>query len=190
VGQAVSPAEWYFDKLPDPFWRCRITVRSPPRLRGGYAAITTTRRFFPQYYPSHTPRGSLPVAPAGTIMGRMTNCFLASLTTGCHSTRARNYETNPRPPVLASPSRPDDASLFARDALPLNASQKLRNEPKASNPAAPNAMKTGLIGLRNLRNYSLAPAYPAATTGSRLESTTYSTRFRGSTNIHRIADNT
>jgi hypothetical protein len=38
VGQAVSPAEWYFDKLLDPFWRCHITVRSPPRLRGGYAA--------------------------------------------------------------------------------------------------------------------------------------------------------
>jgi hypothetical protein len=35
-----------------------------------------SRRFFPQYCPSGTRGGSLPVAPAGTKMGRMTNHFL------------------------------------------------------------------------------------------------------------------
>jgi hypothetical protein len=44
--------------------------------------------------------------------------------------------------------------FFARDGLPLNPFQRLRNEPKASDPGVPKAMKAKLIGLQNLRNYS------------------------------------
>ena len=44
--------------------------------------------------------------------------------------------------------------FFARDGLPLNPCQKLRNEPKASNSGVPQATKAELIGLRSLRNCS------------------------------------
>jgi hypothetical protein len=37
-----------------------------------------SRKFFPQYYPSHRRCGSLPPAPTGRTMGRMTNRFLDS----------------------------------------------------------------------------------------------------------------
>jgi hypothetical protein len=40
--------------------------------------------------------------------------------------------------------------LFGRDGLSLNPCQKLRNEPKASNPGVPHATKAELIGLRQL----------------------------------------
>ena len=84
-----------------------------------------SRNFFPQYFPWRTRGGSLPVAPAGTTIVRMTNHFLLArdglphkttkrtqglpswcarggkmtpaflLVTGRRSTRAKNYETNP-----------------------------------------------------------------------------------------------
>jgi len=47
------------------------------RLRGAPARpITTSRSFFPQYFPLPTRNGSQPIAPAGMIMGRMTHNFL------------------------------------------------------------------------------------------------------------------
>jgi hypothetical protein len=53
--------------------------------------------------------------------------------------------------------------FFARDGLPLNPCQKLRNEPKASNPGVPQETKAELMGLRNLRNCSNCSKKPSAT---------------------------
>jgi hypothetical protein len=55
--------------------------------------------------------------------------------------------------------------FLARDGLPLNPYQELRNEPKASNPGVPQATEAELIGLQNLRNCSsffIASTLPSA----------------------------
>jgi hypothetical protein len=67
-----------------------------------------SRRFFPQYCLLRTRGGSLPVAPAGTNMGRMTHAFFYGLSLN----PCQNYETNPRPPIPVCPRRPDAAPLF------------------------------------------------------------------------------
>jgi hypothetical protein len=57
--------------------------------------------------------------------------------TGCRS--CQNYETNPRPPIQVAqgvcPRPPGDASFSCRRGAAAQPVPKLRNEPKASNPA-------------------------------------------------------
>jgi hypothetical protein len=191
----------------DQFRRFRRPVRSRlPCHRGDHgvqkqhhlreAAMRQSQaspRFFPQYCPSRMRCGSLPVAPAGTNMGRMTHRFLASyglsltpkitkrtqgrpsrlpkvcargggmttafllVTAAAQPMTKITKRTQGRPSWCAQgvcPKRRDDHRFFARDGPPLNRCQKLRNEPKASSPGAPQATKAELIGLRNLRNCS------------------------------------
>jgi hypothetical protein len=85
---------------------CNVCGSSGSRTASSGEAPTRhsqqSRRFSPQCCPSHTRGGSLPVAPAGTNMGRMTNHF-----SSCSRRAAtQNYETNPRPPIPLSAAQP------------------------------------------------------------------------------------
>jgi hypothetical protein len=63
--------------------------------------------------------------------------------------------------------------FFARDGLPLNPYQELRNEPKASNPGVPQATEAELIGLQNLRNCSSFASDSPGSAGIEIQLTTH-----------------